>query len=122
MNAFTPTLPIEKAHRANDGQSQTTKHIRPKSPLKVKRSDGSELTLKGRNAQVMRVLIARRHSGATGLNFSLATTAFRYANILCELRKMGFHIETTYEEAGDCTIGRYWLRESLVVIDGGAND
>lgn len=113
------TANSKKAHRVNDGQSQNTGRIKPTSPLKVKRHDGSELTLKGRNAQVMRVLIARRLHGATGLDFSRATTAFRYANILCELRKIGFAIETTHEDAGDCTIGRYWLREPLTIIDGG---
>lgn len=90
------------------------------STLKVMKSDGTVITLSGRNAQVLRVLILFFKTGCIGLDFSRATTAFRWANQLCNLRRMGFAIETTHEKADDCLIGRYWLREPLQIVEGAA--
>lgn len=84
----------------------------------VKLSDGKTVEVKGRNAQVLRVLMLSQFSGATGLDFSKATTAFRYSNCLVSLRKMGFDIETKHEKAGDCVIGRYFLKGKLEIFGG----
>jgi|GEM_PF-3656694 hypothetical protein len=88
--------------------------------ITIKRYDGRILTLIGKVVQVLDVLIGNVQSGATLLDFSKATTAFRAANHLCDLRKLGIDIETQYEKAGDCTIGRYFLREPLTIIEGAA--
>lgn len=92
------------------------------SPMKLKREDGSTFILKGKTAQVMRVLLGNVKSGVTLLDFSLATFAFRAANHLSILRrKYRVKIETTYEPAKDCPrIGRYWLREPLQIVEGAA--
>ena len=109
---------------ANSAQKKTShgneRRSKPRRKLTIKRIDGSILTLTGKIVQVLEVLLANFKSGCIGLDFSRATTAFRYANHICDLRKMGLHIETQFEKAGDCTIGRYFLRESLTIIEGTA--
>lgn len=86
--------------------------------IAVKRQDGSILTLTGKIVQVLEVLLGNIKSGCTGLDFSRATTAFRFANHICDLRKLGIAIETVWEAAGDTHIGRYFLREPLTIIEG----
>lgn len=110
----------------DDGDKKKTAHgnerlSKPRRKLTIKRNDGRIISLSGKVTQVLDVLISNYNSGATLLDFSKATTAFRAANHICDLRKLGIAIETTFEKTGDCTIGRYFLREPLQIIDGGAD-
>lgn len=105
-----------------DGNQGLQKPQRKKAIKKItiQRNDGSILRLTGKIVQVLEALLGNIKSGCTGLDFSRATTAFRFANHICDLRKFGIAIETTFEKAGDCTIGRYFLREPLTIIEGAA--
>jgi len=103
----------------NQGLPKPSRKIATKK-IAVKRQDGSILRLKGKIVQVLEALLGNIKSGCTGLDFSRATTAFRFANHICDLRKLGIAIETVWEAAGDTHIGRYFLREPLTIVEGAA--
>lgn len=85
------------------------------------RLDGRTLTVRGRLAQTLALLIQKGPRGFTSGEASPLGWARRTSHYVRELRQLGFPILTQWEEAGDARVGRYILGGSVVVVAGGAH-
>ena len=85
------------------------------------RLDDQTLTVKGRLAQTLLLLIQRGNRGFTAGEASHLGWARRTSHYVHELRQLGFPILTEWEEAGDARVGRYILGGPVAVVaKGGA--
>lgn len=84
------------------------------------RLDGRTLTVRGRLAQTLALLIQKGPRGFTSGEASPLGWARRTSHYIRELRQLGFPILTQWEAAGDARVGRYILGGSVVVVAGGA--
>lgn len=90
-----------------------------KATLKV-RLDGSPVTLEGRLAQTLELLIQTGTRGFTSGEASPLGWARRTSHYVHKLRRMGFPIVTLQERVMDARVGRYVLTAPVVVLtDGG---
>lgn len=83
--------------------------------------NGSEMTVRGREAQTLALLLKTGPNGFTSGEASPLGWARRTSAYIRELRLKGLQILTVWESASDCRIGRYILLSPIsVVTDGGA--
>lgn len=80
------------------------------------RLGGVTLTVHGRMAQTLALLIQTGPRGFTAGEASTLGWARRTSHYVRELRQLGFPILTQWEQAGDARVGRYILGESLAVL------
>lgn len=84
------------------------------------RLDDRTLTVKGRLAQTLALLIQCGNKGFTSGEASPLGWARRTSHYVHELRQLGFPVLTEWEEVGDARIGRYILGGSVAVVARGA--
>jgi hypothetical protein len=107
---------------ASEGRSHcqwNETHLAPRNLLlKVQCvSDGLEITLHGRPAQTLRLLIKRGAKGITSGEAAPLGWARRTSSYIHKLRQSGLKIKTTSEVATDGSrVGRYRLITTLVVL------
>jgi hypothetical protein len=77
--------------------------------------DGEPVTVRGREAQTLRLLIDRGAAGVTSGEASPLGWARRTSAYVLKLRRLGFPIETSRERIGDANVGRYRLTASVSV-------
>ena len=83
--------------------------------------DGPQVTVTGRVAQTLALLLKTGPKGFTTGEASPLGWARRTSHYILELRRRDLLILTVLESAGDCRIGRYILKSRVsVVTDGGA--
>lgn len=82
--------------------------------------DDQRLTVKGRMAQTLLLLMQCGSKGFTAGEASPLGWARRTSHYVHELRQLGFPIVTKWEEAGDARVGRYILVASVSVVAEGA--
>lgn len=100
--------------------SEGRKPTRPSLTF-VSGPNGSEMTVRGREAQTLALLLKTGPKGFTSGEASPLGWARRTSHYILELRRRGLLILTVWESAGDCRIGRYILQSPVsVVTDGGA--
>lgn len=99
-------------------EHNTTANV-SKASLTV-RLDDRTLTVKGRLAQTLALLIQCGNRGFTSGEASPLGWARRTSHYVRELRQLGFPILTQWEEAGDARVGRYVLSGSVAVMAGDA--
>lgn len=81
--------------------------------------DHRPMTVSGRQAQTLALLIQCGPAGVTSGEASPLGWARRTSAYVGKLRQEGVPIVTTWERAGDARIGRYALAGPVVVIRGG---
>jgi len=124
MTAFNKKSPARVAARngALDGQlwkearPETTKPASPRKLLLRVRVRGRTMTLTGREAQTLGLLILRSERGLTSGEASPLGWARRTAAYIHRLRRLGFRVTTTREPAGDASVARYRLAEPVEVL------
>ncbi len=82
--------------------------------------DHRPVTVNGRQAQTLALLIQRGPSGVTSGEASPLGWARRTAAYVGKLRQEGVPIVTTWETVGDARIGRYTLSGPVVIVWRGA--
>jgi hypothetical protein len=109
---------------ARDKASPSTKSRRHREALTARvLPDGRPVTVKGREAQTLRLLIRKGPAGFTSGEASPMGWARRTSHYVWKLRAAGFPVATTREEAPDgCRIGRYSLTAPVVILAGGYHD
>jgi hypothetical protein len=80
---------------------------------------GRTITLAGREAQTLGLLITRGDRGLTSGEASPLGWARRTAAYIHRLRRLGFRVTTTREPAGDASVARYRLAEPVEVLPPG---
>ena len=78
--------------------------------------DGPRVTVTGRVAQTLALLIKTGPKGFTSGEASPLGWARRTSHYILELRRRGLLILTVWESAGDCRIGRYILQSPVSVV------
>lgn len=124
MNHLTEASPARVAARdgALDGQPwkvarpETTSPARARKTLIRVRVRGRTITLAGREAQTLGLLIMRGEVGMTSGEASPLGWARRTSAYVHKLRRAGFGISTTRERAGDASVARYRLVEPVEVL------
>lgn len=106
---------VRDASRAAGRSDHNTTAKAIKASLTV-RLDDRTLTVKGRLAQTLALLIQCGNKGFTSGEASLLGWARRTSHYVHELRQLGFPILTEWEEVGDARIGRYTLGGSVAVV------
>ena len=81
--------------------------------------DTVPITVAGREAQTMRLLIQTGPQGFTSGEASPLGWARRTSDYVSKLRALGVPIETTRERVADANIGRYTLAGQVVVLSPG---
>jgi hypothetical protein len=127
MNLFNEMSPARVAARngALDGQvsrparPKTTKPAHPRKTMIRVRVRGRTMTLTGREAQTLGLLIMRGERGLTSGEASPLGWARRTAAYIHRLRRLGFRVTTTREPAGDASVARYRLAEPVEVLPPG---
>lgn len=84
------------------------------------RLEDRTLTVGGRLAQTLALLIQCGNRGVTAGEASPLGWARRTSHYVHGLRQLGFPILTQWEEAGDARVGRYVLAAPVAVVAGGA--
>ena len=104
--------------------SPSTKSRRELEALKARvLPHGRPVTVKGREAQTLRLLIRNGPAGFTSGEASPMGWARRTSHYVWKLRAAGFPVATTREETPDgCRVGRYSLMAPVVIVAGVAND
>lgn len=110
---------VRDASRAAGPSDLNTTAKASKASLTV-RLDDRTLTVEGRLAQTLSLLIQCGNRGFTAGEASPLGWARRTSHYVHELRQLGFPILTQWEEAGDARIGRYILCGSVAVVARGA--
>ena len=110
---------VRDASRAAGRSDHNTTAKAIKASLTV-RLDDRTLTVEGRLAQTLSLLIQCGNRGFTAGEASPLGWARRTSHYVHELRQLGFPILTQWEEAGDARVGRYILGGSVAVVTGGA--
>lgn len=127
MNLFNEASPARVAARdgALDGQPwkaarpETTKPAHPRKTMVRVRVRGRTMTLTGREAQTLGLLIMRGEGGLTSGEASPLGWARRTSAYIHRLRRAGFAISTCREPAGDANVARYRLVEPVEVLEPG---
>lgn len=83
--------------------------------------DGRTVTVRGRMAQTLALLIQTGPRGFTSGEASPLGWARRTSHYVSKLRQLGFSILTQWEEAGDARVGRYVLSGPVAVVRGVAS-
>jgi len=78
--------------------------------------DGAPVTVTGREAQTLALLIQSGPNGFTSGEASPLGWARRTSHYIYRLRRLGLAIVTTWEDAGDAMIGRYTLTGKIEVV------
>jgi len=104
---------VSRAARRSDNTT-TAKHDKARLTVRL---DDRTLTVQGRMAQTLALLIQTENRGFTSGEASPLGWARRTSHYVRELRQLGFQILTQWEEAGDARVGRYVLTTPVVVID-----
>lgn len=107
---------VRDASRAAGRADNTTTAKPDKASLTV-RLDDRTLTVQGRMAQTLALLIQTENRGFTSGEASPLGWARRTSHYVRELRQLGFPILTQWEKAGDARVGRYVLTTPVAVID-----
>lgn len=112
----------ERADGARDasrvvGRPHNTTTAKPDKASLTVRLDDRTLTVQGRMAQTLALLIQTENRGFTSGEASPLGWARRTSHYVRELRQLGFPILTQWEEAGDARVGRYVLTTPVAVID-----
>jgi hypothetical protein len=124
MTAFNETSPDRVAARtgALNGQlwiqarsNLNSTSAQRKLMIRV-RVRGRTMTLTGREAQTLGLLILRSERGLTSGEASPLGWARRTAAYIHRLRRLGFRVTTTREPAGDASVARYRLAEPVEVL------
>jgi hypothetical protein len=79
-------------------------------------ADGEPLTVGGREAQTLALLVSVGPSGFTSGEASPLGWARRTSHYVRKLRLAGVPIATTRERIGDATVGRYALAATVHLI------
>ena len=106
---------VRDASRAAGRSDLNTTAKAIKASLTV-RLDDRTLTVEGRLAQTLSLLIQCGNRGVTAGEASPLGWARRTSHYVHELRQLGFPILTEWEEAGDARIGRYILMAGVAVV------
>jgi hypothetical protein len=81
--------------------------------------DGTPLTVRGRLAQTLTLLIEKGRQGFTSGDASKFGWARRTSAYIARLRALGLAIETLWETTADgCRIGRYVLAQPVLILKG----
>lgn len=107
---------VRDASRAARRSDHSTTAKSDKASLTV-RLDDRTLTVQGRMAQTLALLIQTENRGFTSGEASPLGWARRTSHYVRELRQLGFPILTQWEQAGDARVGRYVLTKPVAVID-----
>lgn len=83
--------------------------------------DGGPVTVFGRMAQTLDLLIRMGPKGFTSGEASPLGWARRTSHYVLKLRALGVPIATTWERAGDARVGRYSLAGSVVMFPEGSD-
>lgn len=110
---------VSGASRAAGQTEHNTTAKRVKPCLRVC-YEGRTLTVTGRKAQTLALLMERGAKGFTSGEASPLGWARRTSSYVHELRELGLPIVTQWEDAGDTRVGRYILTAPVVVVQGGA--
>lgn len=110
---------VRDASRAAGRSDHNTTAKASKASLTV-RLDDRTLTVEGRLAQTLALLIQCGNRGFTSGEASPLGWARRTSHYVHELRQLGFTILTQWEEAGDARVGRYILAGAVAVVARGA--
>lgn len=82
-------------------------------------SDGVPLTVRGRLAQTLTLLIEKGRQGFTSGDASTFGWARRTSAYIARLRALGLAIDTLWEKTADgCRIGRYVLAQPVLILEG----
>lgn len=107
-------------------EEKNKQELTPPSPwLRAQRADnGLPLLMRGRDAQILALLIARKGRGVASEEASPLVGARRISHYVHHLRRPGLEIETTSDvTAGGSRIGRFRLVTQIrVVASAGACD
>lgn len=96
--------------RSGKPSERSTKRVNRKPRLTFGATDGSRITVRGRQAQTLALLVERGLRGFTSGEASPFGWARRTSHYISCLRKLGLQIETRREPAGDgAKVGRYIL-------------
>ena len=106
---------VRDASRAAGRSDLNTTAKASKASLTV-RLDDRTLTVEGRSAQTLALLIQCGNRGFTAGEASPLGWARRTSHYVHELRQLGFPILTRWEAAGDARVGRYILGGSVAVV------
>lgn len=107
---------VRVASRAAERPQTITTAEANKAVLTVGLDDGA-LTVRGRLAQTLRLLIQRGPRGFTSGEASPLGWARRTSHYVHQLRRMGIPILTLWEKAGDARVGRYVLTRPLQIVE-----
>lgn len=84
--------------------------------------DGAPVTVRGREAQTLGLLIRKGPAGFTSGEASPMGWARRSSDYIFKLRGKGFPIATTLEDTADgCRVGRYSLSAPVVIVGGASH-
>ncbi|MBX9614907.1 MAG: hypothetical protein K2X25_04890 [Caulobacteraceae bacterium] len=83
--------------------------------------DHRPMTVAGRQAQTLALLIQTGPQGFTSGEASPLGWARRTSDYIAKLRAMGVPIQTTPERVADATVGRYTLAGPVVVVNPGVS-
>lgn len=78
--------------------------------------DGEPVTVRGRLAQTLDLLVRVGAAGFTSEETSRFRWARRMSNYVLRLRRLGVPISTTRELVGDAPLGRYSLSGPVVLV------
>ena len=110
-NRDGPSDFVSRQGRPNNSRTRSTAQLTFRVP-----PDGAPVTVTGREAQTLALLIATAPRGFTSGEASPLGWARRTSHYVFRLRRLGVQIITTPEEAGDARVGRYALVGPLVVV------
>ena len=104
-------IPMKNSRNGASAQHQLTFRLPP---------DGGPLTVYGRMAQTLALLVSTGPQGFTSGEASPLGWARRTSHYVLKLRELGVPITTTREQAGDARVGRYSLAGPVLIVQGGA--
>lgn len=105
----------ENAH-AVEPPNNTKFGLRRKGLTACVLPDGDPITVRGRDAETLKLLIRQGALGFTSGEASPLGWARRTSHYIFKLRRAGFPIMTVREKAGDACVGRYSLNAPIEVI------
>ena len=115
--------PSKVFSRAAEHQEDTSKAARAQHALTFKlQPDGEPITVFGRLAQTMDLLIRVGANGVTSGEASPLGWARRTSHYVHRLRQLGVQIGTTRENLTDARVGRYALTAPVTVVNSGASE
>ena len=91
----------------------------PVKPFLIVRRGDDCVTVRGREAQTLALLVSKGPQGLTSGEASPYGWARRTSAYIYNLREDGFEIVTEREQVGDASVGRYILTSAVEIVEGG---